>query len=134
MLNTATQQQPNINAKKTTHQQILMDARGFIIESTDTIFSTFPQRHRPAMEWSNFLESIFPSLLSLNLCSDELYFPHIQSITNSIFGLYDCSFMCVEWLDNQNIIVWNVIDNSADMHKMQQTQQALNEIRLRGMR
>jgi hypothetical protein len=133
MQNTATQ--PRQNAQKAAaHQQILMDARGFIIESTDTIFSTFPQRHRPAMEWSTFLESIFPHLVSLNLHSEELYFPRIQSITNNIFGLYDCSFMCVEWLDIQNIIVWNIIDNSADIQKIQQTQQAFNEIRLRGMR
>ena len=116
---------------KATHQQILLDARGFIIESTDTLFSTFPQRHRPVMEWSPFFESIFPYLLSLNLRSDEFFLPRIQSITNTVFGLYDCSFMCVEWCDNQSIIVWNIIDHSTDIKKIERTQQALNDIRLR---
>lgn len=129
MLNTATLSHSESN--KTALQQILIDTRGFILESTDTIFSTFPQRHRPVMEWSPFIESIFPTLLSLNLCSPEIFFPRIQSITNKLMGLYDCSFMCVEWCDNQAIIVWNILDNSADMQKIQQAQQIFNEIRMR---
>jgi hypothetical protein len=124
--------QKQIEHKKTPHQQILIDARGFIIESTDTIFSTFPQRHRPAIEWSSFLESIFPILTSMNLHSDELYFPHIQSITNNVFGLYDCSFICVEWLNNQNVIVWNIIDNTSSIKKISENQQFINETQLRG--
>lgn len=118
-------------SEKTALQQILIDVHGFILESTDTIFSTFPQRHRPVMEWSPFLESIFPTLLSLNLRSPEIFFPRIQSITNKHSGLYDCSFMCVEWGDNQSIIVWNILDNTADMQKIQHAQQIFNEIRMR---
>jgi hypothetical protein len=120
--------QPEKNAAL---QQILIDAHGFILESTDTIFSTFPQRHRPVMEWSPFLESIFPTLLTLNLHSPEIYFPRIQSITDKVFGLYDCSFMCVEWGGNQSVIVWNIIDNTADMIQIQKAQQRFNEICLR---
>ena len=119
------------NTQKTAHQQILIDLRGFILESTDTIFSTFPQRHRPVQEWSFFLESMFPTLLSLNLHSPELHLPNIQSITNNIIGLYDCSFMCVEWCDNQPIIVWNILDNTANMKHIQKAQQLFNEIRMR---
>lgn len=117
--------------EKTALQQILIDVHGFILESTDTIFSTFPQRHRPIMEWSPFLESIFPALLSLNLRSPEVFFPRINSITNKLSGLYDCSFMCVEWGDNQSVIVWNILDNTADMQKIQHAQQIFNEIRMR---
>ncbi len=133
MQNSASLNCPNSSEpeKKAALQQILIDMRGFILESTDTIFSTFPQRHRPVMEWSPFLESIFPALLSLNLRSPEVNFPRIQSITNNISGLYDCSFMCVEWGDNQPIIVWNIMDYTADMEKVQHAQQFFNEIRIR---
>ncbi|MBL7817517.1 MAG: hypothetical protein JNL70_21100 [Saprospiraceae bacterium] len=108
----------------------MIDTQGLIIESTDTIFSTFPKRHRPVMEWSYFFDSLFDTLLSMSLQSDELYLPRIQSITNSVFGLYDCSFLKVKWCDNQDIIVWNIVDNSEDMTNIQQLQQYLNDIRL----
>lgn len=123
----------HIHTNRAAHQQILIDTHGFILESEDTIFSTFPQRHRPLMEWSSFFESIFPTLLELDLRSHEFFLPRIQSITDNVFGLFDCSFMCVEWGDNQNIIVWNIVDNSANIQKIQQTQQTLNEIRLRNI-
>ena len=129
MQNTATLQL--IHTKETSHQQILVDNHGFVIESNDNIFSTFPQRHRPITEWSSFYESILPILQSMNLKSDELYLPRIQSITNTVFGLYDCSFMCVEWGEDQHVIVWNIIDKSADLYKIQKIQQTLNEIRIR---
>ena len=117
--------------KRALHQQILVDLKGFIFESTDTIFSTSSQRNRPVVEWSPFFESIFPTLLSLNLSSAEIHFPQIQSLTNQIFGLFDCSFMRVEWGDNQQVIVWNIIDNSVDLNHIQMAQQILNDIRLR---
>ena len=114
-----------------THQQILMDWRGYILESTDTIFSTLHLKHYPATEWSDFLNSLFPVIQLLELSSLEIYFPRISSITNSVEGIFDCSFMRVEWGDNNKIIVWNILDYSDSLPKIQAAQQRLNEIRMR---
>ena len=113
------------------HQQILMDWQGFILESTDSIFSTLRLHHTPAQEWSNFLESIFPALQLLKLDSPEVFFPRIGSVTNFLDGIFDCSFMRVEWGDNDRIIVWNIIDYSKELNKIQKMQQKLNDIRMR---
>lgn len=114
-----------------THQQILMDWQGFILESTDTIFSTHLLHHRPTAEWSDFFHSIFPVLQELKLDSPEIIFPKIATITNFLEGIYDCSFMRVEWGDNDKILVWNIFDYSPELEKWQKMQQGLNDIRLR---
>ena len=114
-----------------THQQILMDWRGYILESTDTIFPTLHLKHYPATEWSYFLNSLFPVIQLLELSSPEIFLPRISSITNSIHGIFDCSFMRVEWGDNDRIIVWNIMDYSDALPKIQEAQQRLNEIRMR---
>jgi hypothetical protein len=126
------QYQNQASQKNTTHQQILMDWQGYILESTDTVFSTLQLKHRPATEWSHFLESFFPVLQSLELSSPEIFLPRIGSVTNFLEGIYDCSFMRVEWGDNDRIIVWNIIDYTFDLPRIQQAQQRFNEMRIRG--
>ena len=119
------------NASSTTHQQILMDWQGYVLESTDTIFSTLHLKHRPATEWSHFLNSLFPVIHLLELSSAEIFLPRISSVTNFLDGIYDCSFMRVEWGDNDKIIVWNIIDYTPDLPRIQAAQQKFNEIRMR---
>jgi hypothetical protein len=134
MINSQQQFQPQpllLKSKQQTHQQILMDWQGFILESTDTIFSTLQLHHQPAIDWSYFLNSIHPSLQLLQLDSPEVFFPRIGSVTNFLNGIYDCSFMRVEWGDNDEIIVWNIFDYSHDLKNIQQIQQRFNEIRMR---
>jgi hypothetical protein len=124
-------QTPTLSNRQQAHQQILMDWQGFILESTDTIFSTTQLHHTPAMDWSYFLSSIYTSLQCLKLDSPEIFFPRIGSITNFLNGIYDCSFMRVEWGDNDKIIVWNIFDYSNDLNKIQGIQQRFNDIRMR---
>jgi hypothetical protein len=115
------------------NQQILLDWQGYVIESTDTIFSTKLLHHRPAEEWSHFFESIFPVLHALKLDSSELVLPRITSVTNFTEGIFDCSFMRVEWGDNSHVLVWNIFDYSEELPKIQAAQQKFNEIQLRNI-
>lgn len=115
------------------NQQILLDWQGYIIESTDTIFNTHQLHHRPAEEWSHFFNSMIPILHLLDLNSPEISLPRITSVTNFLNGIYDCSFMRVEWGDNQNVLVWNIFDYSDQLPKIQFAQQKFNEIRLRNI-
>jgi hypothetical protein len=111
-------------------QQILLDWRGYIIESTDTIFDSRQWHYRPAMEWSHFFTSLYPVLQLLELSSNEIHFPRINSITNFLKGTYDCSFMRVEMGDNNQILVWTIFDNTDYYKKIQYIQQQINERRL----
>ncbi len=117
----------NISAQ----QQVLLDWQGYVLESTDTIFSTHLLKHRPCIEWSFFLESLFPTIHSLELHSPEIIFPRVSSITNFLEGIYDCTLMRVEWGDNDKVIVWNIIDYTQDLPAMQQRQQLANELAIK---
>jgi hypothetical protein len=131
MIHTAQASQQRESKNKTASQQILIDWEGFIIESNDTIFSTFPHRHRPVMEWSSFIESIFPVLHTLELDSEEIVLTRIDSITNTATGLFDCSFMRVEWGDSPHVFVWNIFDSRLELPLLRQQQQRFNEIQIR---
>jgi hypothetical protein len=102
-------------------QQILIDMQGFILDSSDTIFAV--ERNRPVTEWSHFLASILPSLKNLRLDSPELHFPRIDSICESLTGLYDCSFIFVEWEDGKFVLVWNIFDLSKSANQLERRQQ-----------
>ena len=128
MQETVTQLNTYIN--KVAHQQILMDSHGFILESTDTIFSTLPQRHRSVTEWSPFIESIFPVLINLDLDTPEIFIPRVEFKSNGVSSYYDCSFLCIEWNGVQPTIVWNIFENTEDIEKIQQEQQEINDARL----
>ena len=110
------------------HQQILMDWQGYIIESNDAIFSV--DAHQPATSWSNFLESVFPILQKMTLGSAEIHFPRVNSVTNYLDGLFECTFMRVEWSDNDHVLVWNIFDHSDEYTQIQAIQQRANETRL----
>ena len=110
-------------------QQILIDTQGFILDSSDTIFTV--ERNRPVTEWSVFLASILPSLSSLKRDSSEIHFPRIDSITNTLTGLYDCSFIFAEWEEGKWVLVWNIFDFSKSANQMQKRQQKLNSAALK---
>ena len=111
------------------YQQILIDMQGFILDSSDTIFTV--ERNRPAMEWSLFLASILPSLSTLQRDSAEIHFPRIDSITNTLTGLYDCSFIFAEWEEGKWVLVWNIFDFSKSANRMQKRQQKANNAALK---
>ena len=110
-------------------QQILIDMQGFILDSSDTIFTV--ERNRPAMEWSLFLASIMPSLSTLQRDSAEIHFPRIGSITNTLTGLYDCSFIFAEWEEGKWVLVWNIFDFSKSANRMKKRQQKANNAALK---
>ncbi len=102
--------------------------QGYILDSSDTIFAV--ERHRPVTEWSLFLASILPSLRALKLDSPEIHFPRIDSISDSISGLYDCSFIFIEWEEGKSVLVWNIFDFTKSATRMRHQQQKANNAAL----
>jgi hypothetical protein len=104
-------------------QQILMDMQGTILDSSDTIFAV--ERHRPVTEWSHFLASILPILKNLRLDSPEIHFPRIETLGESLNGLYDCSFISAEWEEGKLVLVWNIFDLTKSANVLERRQQKL---------
>jgi hypothetical protein len=102
-------------------QQILMDMQGIILDSSDTIFAV--ERHRPVTEWSHFLASILPMLKTMRLDSPEIHFPHIETLGESLCGLYDCSFISAEWGEGKLVLVWNIFDLTKSANLLKRRQQ-----------
>jgi hypothetical protein len=102
-------------------QQILMDMQGTILDSSDTIFAV--ERNRPVTEWSHFLASILPTLKNLRLDSPEIHFPRIETLGESLSGLYDCSFISAEWEEGKLVLVWNIFDLSRSATILERRQQ-----------
>ena len=117
--------------RQTPVQQILMDADGYILESGDNIFSTAPYKNQSALEWSSFVESIFEVLLLLKPCSPEIYFVKVETIDSHTTGIFDCSFLSVEWEENRPAILWTIYERSEEYLSLRVRQQQLNEAQLR---
>ena len=87
-------------------QRIVLNAQGYILESDDNIFSTVAYRNNSLLVYSPFLESIFDSVCRLEVHSGELFFPRVETLLDSVTGVYNCSFECIvggycrefEWL------------------------------------
>ncbi len=116
--------------RQTPVQQILMDVDGYIIESGDAIFSTVCYRNKSAREWSSFVESIFDVLLLLKPCSPEIYFVKVETINSHTTGIFDCSFLSVEWEENRPAILWTIYERSEEYLALRARQQKVNESQL----
>ena len=101
---------PGMAGEKCRCQHVVLDTQGFIVDSTDTLFSTKAYCDRSLFEWSPFLESIFDVLLDLRVGGEELHFSKIDTLADFMTGFYDCSFMAAHWGDNCRVIVWTICD------------------------
>jgi hypothetical protein len=91
--------------KATANQRIVLDFQGYILESDDGIFDTSSYRNNPFLIYSPFLESVFSLVLHLQLESEVLHYPRVETLLDDVTGVYDCHFRCIregefEWLIN----------------------------------
>ena len=112
--------------KATVCQQLLLDEFGYIIESDDRIFTSFPYKEKSVREWMPFLDSIYPVLKSLTLHDHEIRFEKVFPDTNPLKGYYDFAFLKVE-MDNRIITVWSLFDVTEICIAKAIRQQQINE-------
>ncbi len=112
--------------KATVCQQLLLDEAGYIIESDDRIFTSFPFKERSVREWLPFLDSIFPVLKSLTLHDHEIRFEKVFPDASPLKGYYDFAFLKVA-LDSQIITVWTLYDVTEISMAKAIRQQKINE-------
>ncbi|MFK7771339.1 MAG: hypothetical protein AB8F94_04335 [Saprospiraceae bacterium] len=100
-------------------QSIVLDLKGNIISSDDVLFNTNSLPSQCVLDWSPFVESIFPTLLK-KLNQQKITFEKIKTIHSFLKGSYDFCFYQSERKDQ---ITWVISDCSkfyADLCERQQ--------------
>jgi hypothetical protein len=114
-------------------QQLMLDERFYIVDSDDGIFHAEPYRISAATEWSSFFASIQGELRKLTLESPELRFERVETVTDFLHGIFDCTFMLAEWGGGDPVLVWTIHDYSDQFQRLQAQQQSRNEHYLNGL-
>ncbi|MFK8005276.1 MAG: hypothetical protein AB8H03_02855 [Saprospiraceae bacterium] len=99
-------------------QSIILDFKGNIISSDDILFAANSLPSQCVLDWSPFLESIFPALLK-KINQKKIIFEKIKTIHSFLKGSYDYSFYQIE----KNQVIWVISDCSTyylDLCKRQQ--------------
>lgn len=108
-------------------QIILLDDKGNILGSSNTLFST-DQLKGSAIDTFPILETIYDSKVLFE-SKKEIHFKRVQTSFSLLPGYYDFKFLAVEF-NQQNFILWN-IDDLTDLYSIfQKHQQQKNEIEL----
>lgn len=106
-----------------TIQIITFDAAGFILESTDTLFSTDLIRSTPIYHHFPLLESISPILLGLKGLN---HIPRIQIDSNLLSGVYDF-YLRVLGKEDKKIIELTIEDRTVEYDDRRLEQQTRQE-------
>lgn len=89
-------------------QSIILDIEGNIISSDNVLFSINSLPSQCALDWSPFLQSIFPILIK-ETNQKKVTFEKIETIHRFLKGTYDYCFYQMEEKDQ---IVWEIADCS----------------------
>lgn len=115
------------NNKKTDFNQlVLLNKKGQVIYSCETLIKLKPYSENPILDKSPFLESIFPLVLEKNLEEKPLRYMRLEKAFPGLDGLYDFSFSWVE-IPAGKFILWNIYDYSELYKTLREAQQLRNE-------
>ena len=116
-----------INHDAGLHQVILLDDKGIICKSCDSIFDTKALIGKHVGEHFLFLASEFPAILSSE--ADKLTFTQMQSSLSSLPGFYDYTFSKKE-LKGKTYVEWQIIDYTKVYEEYVKVQQIKNELEI----
>ena len=110
-------------------QMILLDRKGEIVESCDTLLDTTQLSTRSAVELSPLVESIFDYLLDLTSDEPEVAFSKVESPLEQLNGFYDFTFTSIS-LNGDKYILWQIYDHTSLYTELQRNQQRMHDLEL----
>ena len=115
--------------KNKLHQVILLNKAGLIHYSCDSLFDTSVFAKNPISKDFPFLESIFPSILELDINSEPLRFSKMVNPHKFLKGAYDFTF---KWLKTRegSFVLWTIYDYSEVYKSIRLSQQKRHELEL----
>jgi thiol-disulfide isomerase/thioredoxin len=96
------------------YQTIVLDDKGYILESSDTIFITHFLKKLPVTAWCPFLESMFPSLLQLHFNytnNFDIFFSCIKNPSVFLYGFFDFYFVATH-RNGAPVLHWYISDKT----------------------
>jgi len=109
-----------------TRQILLLNEKGVLLESCDTLFDTNKLKNQSLTMDFPFLESVFYDLMD-RLESDILVtFPGVETKHEFLPGYYDYTFRVI----NSNgcfLIQWEILDATEKYQEIKKRQQSFNE-------
>jgi len=108
-------------------QVIYLNEKGFIVSSSNSIFSTILLQKKSIFEWSPFLESIYSSLFE-EKPNEVTQFLRVTTIQDFLPGIYDYTFVKLPGEHfSKEVLMWIITDRTTCYQKMQKLQQIENE-------
>ncbi len=110
-------------------QVILINDRGIVVESCNSIFNVANYKHQSISSWFPFIESIFPVLQKLKLTDSELLFTKVEQPASFLQGYYDFTFSKTQ-LENEEYLLWEIYDYTTLYKDFRLFQQKRNELEI----
>lgn len=108
-------------------QVIYLNKDGYIVSSTNTLFSTILLQKQSIFEWSPFLESIFSSLFE-EPENDVTQFMRVTTVQPFLPGIYDYAFVKLpSAFSSEETLMWIISDRTECYSRMKALQQKENE-------
>lgn len=104
-------------------QSLTLDLKGNIISSDNVLFLTNSLPSQCVLDWSPFLESIFPVMLE-KINHKKITFEKVKTIHSFLKGSYDYSFYQLEKKDQ---VIWVISDCSTYYSNFRRRQQFHHE-------
>ena len=108
-------------------QTIIVDLKGQVIESCDTLFSFSLFSNTNVVQWFDFMESVFPSILEMKVGDEEIGFTKIHAPCEILPGFYDFTFSKIK-IENTEYILWYTYDYTHVYQELLEYQQKKNEL------
>ena len=108
-------------------QVLFIKKSGDLSDSCDSIFDTSTLKNKLVSEWFPFMESIFPTLLTLTKDSPDLLFSKVEMPASFLNGYYDFTFS-VSVIDGREYILWELYDFTSLYEDFRNYQQKRNEL------
>ncbi len=110
-------------------QIILLDLEGNVVESCNSIFDATPFMDIPVYEWFPFIESVFPTLSTLNPNQPELLYSKVEKPSAFLQGYYDFSFSKID-VEKKEHILWELFDYTTLYRDFRLYQQKRNDLEI----
>ena len=118
-----------MSPNKKIHQVILLDKKGNVAYSCDSIYKASRFIGKKIINQIPFLESIFHKLVELDASSSTIRFSRLENPLPNVKGAYDFTFSYMPTEDGE-FILWSIYDYSFLYENIKNSQQKRHEIEI----
>ena len=111
-------------------QVLLLDEHGIVRDSCDALFPTTRFRSKSIFGWFPLIESIFPSIIKMEIHAPELRVSKVERPSAFLPGFYDFTFSKIIYEEDEELILWSILDFTKPYEDFLAYQQRRNEFEI----